>query len=977
MRAAKSRPRNRRRKDRDRRAAVDVLELVTRGRDQGARSLIEGLTGSLGRMAEFAGGTLIAGGLSRIADSFRGVAGAMVSGNAEFERYETQFGVLLRATDSFKAATAGITDPLQQQAVAVQMAKDRIAELSDFAAKTPFELPDVVRADKILQGFGLHSAEAAQKFGFAGKDIRTIAGDVAAGSGASFEEISGYIGRFASGATGEAIARFQELGIVTREQLTQMGVQFDKSGSLVSPLPQAMNAVLTSMKQKYGGMMDAQSKTFEGMMSNLSDWKDQTLRTIGAPIFEVLKGKLSSVLDFLDSDQAKTALNGFANGVAAGVGQAMDWLEGTGIPRAQEAFGRLVALWNDVKSQWETGGAAGVAGGLLTALGLDEGLVTRAQDIISRVADAMFLFLNRDEWSSSTGETAGGILSALGLDPAAADRVAGVIDAVIGAVSGGIARAQQLFATFQTGGAFGLLTTLGLDPQLVGQVALIFGQVVQSVATGAAGFMAAIQPLQPVLQETWSIIQAQVLPALQTLAQFVGVALVGSFVALVGFVSGAMPGLGAAVVTAAETINAALSLVSNLIQLTVGVALKLIQGDWQGAWTLAQTSVAGARDAIGGILTGLRDTAINLVTAAKDGVIGLFRQLAEAINTTTQGGVDKVVEWFRGLPGRAADALRAGLGTVQKAASDLAQGAVDAFLRLVDQARDAGAGMVRAFTDGIRSRIDSFIAGVEDMVQKARDLLPGSDAKEGPLSDLTASGRALWETFATGMKLGEPDALAATAATVASIRAHMDDLRGVADVMRDAIRAVAPYGRSLGNERGYLQDLSSAAGSVASIAQAAARLQELFADRDGWGDANAMREWARGLSSWLRVLVDELTPVARSVEANVLPTLTSLGQAIQSINQAAGQGSAGQGNYGGGSGGSRGGDGATAAGRPRYSGFGSSPMEGIVSRAAPVEAAPVQPQPIAITINATVSSDLDMEILAQRVATIVNGRRRG
>jgi hypothetical protein len=200
------------------------------------------------------------GAVNQLSGAFSGLASSMVGGNAQFETYETQFGVLL--------GSAGA-------------AKDRLAELAQFGASTPFELPQVVEADKILQGFGLHSEEAAKKFGFSGNQIRTIAGDVASGAGASFSEISGYLGKFASGATGEAIARFQELGIITREQMTQMGATFSKSGELTSPLPQAMGIVLTSMQQKYGGMMAATSQTFDGMISNLMDWKDAALRTMG------------------------------------------------------------------------------------------------------------------------------------------------------------------------------------------------------------------------------------------------------------------------------------------------------------------------------------------------------------------------------------------------------------------------------------------------------------------------------------------------------------------------------------------------------------------------------------------------------------------------------------------------------------------------------------------------------------------------
>jgi hypothetical protein len=210
------------------------------------------------------------------------LTGGLISGNAEFERYETQFGVLLGSAEA---------------------AKERLAELAEFGAKTPFELPQVVQADKVLQGFGLHSEESAQKFGFAGTQIRTIAGDVAAGTGADFQEMSLLIGKFSAGATGEAISRMAELGITNRDELKKMGLEFSKSGELLSPLPEAMNTVLGLMEDKYGGMMNAQSATFEGMMSNAQDWIAGTIRTVSAPIFDKVKDGLGSVLNFLNSPE--------------------------------------------------------------------------------------------------------------------------------------------------------------------------------------------------------------------------------------------------------------------------------------------------------------------------------------------------------------------------------------------------------------------------------------------------------------------------------------------------------------------------------------------------------------------------------------------------------------------------------------------------------------------------------------------------
>ncbi len=272
-----------------------------------AENKTRGAVGALGGFLGTALGTVtgIIGGqiLNGVGGALNSVKDAMIGGNAEFERYNVQFGVLLGSADAAQA---------------------RIDELAQFGARTPFELPEVVRADKVLQAFGLHAEDAKDRFGFAGTEIRTIAGDVAAGTGASFEEISTYLGKFASGATGEAISRMQELGIVTRQQLSDMGLEFSKSGQLMSPIDESMQVLLTAMQDKFGGMMDAQSGTFEGMMSNLQDWMGQAGRIIGQPLFEILKEKLGALLAFLGSDTVKNALTFFAEEIGTNLSVVID-----------------------------------------------------------------------------------------------------------------------------------------------------------------------------------------------------------------------------------------------------------------------------------------------------------------------------------------------------------------------------------------------------------------------------------------------------------------------------------------------------------------------------------------------------------------------------------------------------------------------------------------------------------------------------
>ena len=68
----------------------------------------------------------------------------------------------------------------------------------------------------------------------------------------------------------------------------------------------------------------------------------------------------------------------------------------------------------------------------------------------------------------------------------------------------------------------------------------------------------------------------------------------------------------------------------------------------------------------------------------------------------------------------------------------------------------SGAALWEAFTSGIRSALSGPVKVVQQGLQWIRNLLPFSDAKEGPLSQLTRSGRALMSTLAEGVGIEAP-----------------------------------------------------------------------------------------------------------------------------------------------------------------------------------------------------------------------------
>lgn len=67
-----------------------------------------------------------------------------------------------------------------------------------------------------------------------------------------------------------------------------------------------------------------------------------------------------------------------------------------------------------------------------------------------------------------------------------------------------------------------------------------------------------------------------------------------------------------------------------------------------------------------------------------------------------------------------------------------------------------GAKLIDTLKEGILSAASGLVDSVKDVFQKVRNLLPFSDAKEGPLSTLTLSGSRLMTTLGEGVSAGFP-----------------------------------------------------------------------------------------------------------------------------------------------------------------------------------------------------------------------------
>ena len=245
-------------------------------------------------------------GLQRSRESFRSLG---ESANAELQSMDgfmakaAQTAAGLFAADKLKdfaSAIATVRGEYQQLEIAFEtmlgsksQADALMAQLIDTAATTPFEMKEIAEASKMLLAYGMAADEVN------GTLIRL--GDIAAGLSIPIKDLA-----FLYGTTmvqgrlyTQDLNQFLGRGIPLADELAK---QFGKNKSEVKKLveegkigfPEVQKAIeaLTNEGSKFGGLMEAQSKTISGQMSNIEDAWEQMMNEIGRSQEENISGAL-------------------------------------------------------------------------------------------------------------------------------------------------------------------------------------------------------------------------------------------------------------------------------------------------------------------------------------------------------------------------------------------------------------------------------------------------------------------------------------------------------------------------------------------------------------------------------------------------------------------------------------------------------------------------------------------------------------
>jgi hypothetical protein len=175
-------------------------------------------------------------------------------------------------------------------------------EVTQFAATTPFELTEVAGASKQLLAFGIDASNI--------KDTLRSLGDVASGIGAPLSDIAYLYGtiKTAGVANNEDIKQFAQRGIPIYEALAKVlntnvenVKEFVTAGKVGFPQIEKAFQSLTGSGSQFGGLMEAQSKTLTGQLSNLSDAWSRMLNDIGKSGEGVFADAISSATSLVQN----------------------------------------------------------------------------------------------------------------------------------------------------------------------------------------------------------------------------------------------------------------------------------------------------------------------------------------------------------------------------------------------------------------------------------------------------------------------------------------------------------------------------------------------------------------------------------------------------------------------------------------------------------------------------------------------------
>ena len=360
---------------------------------------------ALSRSAERASGRLKA-----LGSALQGVGGLMTSaGGALTAAVTTPLLAAATAAGTYALRTASAAETTEISFTTMLGSEERalamMDELAEFAASTPFELSGLQDATRQLLAYGFSAEEIIP--------MLTDVGDATAALGtgqAGIESVTRALGQMQTRGkvSAEEMLQLTEAGIPAWEYLaraigTDTASAMEKVSDGSVSASKGISAITSGMREDFGGMMVEQSRTVEGLMSNLSDAIEQPLMKLrDTDAYDSLARALGDVVD-----EAGPFVESLLPHMERGLDAVADVLE-----VAADAMGEFSSMSErEQREMVDMVAAATAAGPALTVLGKG---AQGAGKIADKAGDAIGLLGERVTdlaTSPKTASTMGGKLA--------------------------------------------------------------------------------------------------------------------------------------------------------------------------------------------------------------------------------------------------------------------------------------------------------------------------------------------------------------------------------------------------------------------------------------------------------------------------------------------------------------------------------------------------------------------------------------
>lgn len=276
---------------------------------------------------------------------------------------------------------------------------------------------------------------------------------------------------------------------------------------------------------------------------------------------------------------------------------------------------------------------------------------------------------------------------------------------------------------------------------IISGVAAAVQSIVETVFSAIAGFIDSHgAEISAFMQSTWSMIQT----IIQTALAIIQATVVPALAAIAGFISSHGAEIQAVVEFVWNAISTIITVVLASIQGTLQAVLAIIRGDWDGAHQALQASGEAIWTAIANFIGPLINSLANTIAEALTSIRNHFQAKLDAARAIAIGAFNNMVAGVVGKATELRDRVVAIIINMRDQIFGIADGLTGGMF-------SRGAAFVTRFADGVMSALRSAIDAARALAQQLADLLPGSDARTGPLSRLGAMGAAFPMRFAEGI----------------------------------------------------------------------------------------------------------------------------------------------------------------------------------------------------------------------------------